>query len=101
MRNRITPVEFINAARRGMLTFVKKYILQNKEDETALNAALPGSGDTALIVAIKERHDEIARLLIAEGADVKLCNHKGVGPIHWAAAMGKLDLVNRILAKTN
>jgi ankyrin repeat protein len=48
------------------------------------------SGDTALIIAIRERKEDFAQALLAcEGIDLSLCDTEGYSPLHMAAAIAK------------
>jgi ankyrin repeat protein len=58
---------------------------QNSFKVTALHAALAGSAP------------ELARALIAAGADVNAVQQDGVTPLHEAAATGQIDLVRLLL----
>ncbi|MEX2366025.1 MAG: ankyrin repeat domain-containing protein, partial [Pseudohongiellaceae bacterium] len=50
-----------------------------------------GEGHTALLVAVQNGHHEIARLLIAAGADVNLANDRGWNPLYMAVKVRSLE----------
>ena len=64
---------------------------RNQMANTALHAALAG-GDSA-------KRNEVARTLIAAGADVNATQHGGWAPIHEAAMVGDRAMVDYLLAK--
>jgi ankyrin repeat protein len=52
-------------------------------------------GETPLLVAIRSNHAlSYAKILIAAGACVNSATNYGMSPLHLAAYLGKLDLVN-------
>ncbi|EMN43689.1 ankyrin repeat domain-containing protein [Leptospira weilii] len=60
--------------------------------------------DTALMIAIKNKQREVAKLLIRSGADPTYQNNIGLTALHLAANSGDLELTNNLLkhgAKVN
>ena len=49
------------------------------------------------MLALKDKHKEVAELLIHEGADVKISNHRGQSTLSMAIQMGNKDLFHRLL----
>ncbi len=91
-RARVSPV--LDAAMRGDVTALKERLRSGGD----VNAA-QGDGFTALHWAAKLGNEEIARVLIAAGADVKattrIGNHQ---PLHVAAAAGQTGVAEALLA---
>lgn len=61
-------------------------------------------GDTPLIAAILNGKEEIANLLIDQGADINATTAdkdviKGLAPLHWASSIGFENLVKKLVAK--
>src|SRR5262249_46342137 len=63
-----------------------------------VNARESSHGQSALMWAVAERHLDIARLLIANGADVRARSTGGFTPLMFAARQGDLDGVKLLLA---
>ena len=55
------------------------------------------NGRTPLLAACKDGHTECTALLIANGANVAMCNDRGVAPLHVAAAGGHYDCILTLL----
>ncbi|EMM73772.1 ankyrin repeat domain-containing protein [Leptospira weilii] len=53
--------------------------------------------DTALMIAIKNKQREVAKLLIRSGADPTYQNNIGLTALHLAANSGDLELTNHLL----
>ncbi len=54
-------------------------------------------GDTALIIAIQNREDELMKCLIENGADVNLPNDSGNTPLNIAVEKNRVDIVDYLL----
>lgn len=64
-------------------------------------ASIDGSGPssfTALLFAVAQQHDDVARLLIAAGANVNAESHDGTAALALAAQAGSEDLVERLVS---
>ncbi len=84
----------LDAAMRGDVTGVKEHVRSGGD----VNAA-QGDGFTALHWAAKLGNEEIARILIAAGADVKATTRIGnYQPLHVAAAAGQAEVARALLA---
>jgi len=90
----------IKAVRKGDLKTVQRLLDAGEDpnEKTSNNTKVAVDKDrTALLVAIFEKKDEIARLLIDRGADVNLREWSGFGPLHVAAGTCNPDLVRHLL----
>lgn len=87
---------FRNAARHGSLEMVK--FLLTKEGEKANIDDLDSSGHSALMEAIRGDHLEVARYLLAKGADVSPCFQ---GALWIAVAHRHFELVRYLLERTD
>lgn len=86
------------AAQRGDLAGLRSYV--------ASGGALhpPKSGQlqrTLLHVAIESGQTEAARLLIESGADVDAADYRGARPLHYAAGMGLVAIVDLLLDRVD
>ena len=63
----------------------------------SLERVFPGAGSTPLHVAAAEGHSEIARSLMARGADVNAKNADGETALHLAAEQGHEDVVDALI----
>jgi ankyrin repeat protein len=61
------------------------------------DGALPSSGDTALIVAVREGYEEIVDLLLKYRANVSIARNCGSTALHVAAMKGHASLVSKLL----
>ena len=52
-----------------------------------------------LLIAVTAKKPEVANLLVAAGASVATKDRTGNTPLHIAAQLGDLDLVNEMIAK--
>jgi hypothetical protein len=68
------------AAESGDIEAVKQHLA----DETDIELKCTGCGGTALGHAAKHGHNEIAELLIENGADVNAKNDDDITPLDWA-----------------
>lgn len=55
--------------------------------------------DTPLIVAVQNRHIEIARLLLEAGADPNRTDPEGLGPMYFASKLQHQELMHLLMAK--
>ncbi|KAF2460324.1 ankyrin repeat-containing domain protein, partial [Lineolata rhizophorae] len=56
------------------------------------------SSETALILALKKKHLEVAKLLLAAGAEVHHCDNEGSNALLEASSAGYYDIVKSLLA---
>ena len=83
------------AAESGDIEAVKQHLA----DGTDIELKCTGCGSTALGHAAKYGHNEIAELLIENGADVSAKSLKGLTPLHYAAANGHKEIAELLIAK--
>lgn len=53
-------------------------------------------GNTALILACQNNHENVVKLLVEKSADTSLCNHDGNTALMWASQNGN-ELIVRFL----
>ncbi len=89
------PLSFAEACAAGRADEVQRLL----SGDSSLVDELSADGFPSLGLAIFFGHDEIARLLIERGADVRAHarNPQGVAPIHAAVARGNAALVEDLL----
>ena len=63
-----------------------------------VNYAMP-DGNKVLLVAAGSKSTAAAGVLVDHGADPNVADRGGVTPLHTAAQLGSLELVNKLLAK--
>ena len=85
----------IDAVKQGNIEAVK-YRLSIGTD---IELKCTGCGSTALGHAAKHGHNEIAELLIVNGADVSAKSLKGLTPLHYAAVNGHKEIAELLIAK--
>jgi ankyrin repeat protein len=83
------------AARTGKASAVTALLKHG----AAVNAQETIKGQTALMWAVAEHHVEVARTLVAHGADVKARSSNGSTPLLFAARYGDIDLARLLLAQ--
>ena len=83
------------AAESGDIEAVKQHLA----DGTDIELKCTGCGSTALGHAAKHGHNEIAELLIENGADVSAKDEDGSTPLHLAALMGYKEIAELLIAK--
>lgn len=88
-----TPL--MTAARVGRLDAVRALVDAGAD----INAAERLKGQTALMWAISESHDDVAEYLLGHGADPKAKSLSGFSPLLFAARMGDLPMIKLLLAK--
>ncbi len=54
--------------------------------------------DTALKLAVKQRHIEVVQAILQSGADVNIQDEEGETPLMIAADLGYLEVVQALLA---
>ena len=81
-------IQFLQAAEKGDLSFVKLAIEEKKLDINCKDL----SGWTAIYFAANKGHVEIVEYLAEKGGDVNLVNDDGDSPLRTAAGSGH-DLV--------
>lgn len=90
-RNKKSETPFMIAARLGKETMVLLlFTLDAKTDEKNQD------GNTALHLAILNRHEEVAELLINKKANYEITNDDNQSPLRLAEAMGLTKVVNAI-----
>jgi ankyrin repeat protein len=67
------------------------------EKGASVDATSPGSGDTLLHLACKDRNETAGIFLASRGAKVNSCNNRGETPLHLAAFYGLSLLVDILL----
>ena len=82
------------AAESGDIEAVKQHLA----DGTDIELKCTGCGSTALGHAAKHGHNEIAELLIENGADVSAKSLKGLTPLLYAVAEGQEEVVDLLIA---
>jgi uncharacterized protein len=87
-------VPLMIAARAGNLEAVDGLLDRGAE----VNYQAPGSGQTALMWAISERHAIVSRRLIERGADIHARSTGGYTPLLFAARVGDLESAKMLLA---
>jgi ankyrin repeat protein len=83
----------MTASRVGKVDAVKRLL----DGGANVNAKEPSKGQTALMWAVSEDHLDVARLLIASGADVQARTTGGFTPILFAARQGNEDMARLLL----
>ncbi len=91
MKNRL-----IQAVENGDIESVKS-ILNDNSNTIDINKQ-DEFGDTALFKSLEKKHYEIAKLLIAHGADVNIAdNFNYEAPLHLAAYFGNFEIIKMLL----
>ena len=85
-----------NASRIDARAMVQ-YLLA-RVDAAHVNHTSGSTGVSALTDAAMRGHPEIVSLLLAHGADVRLCRRDGKSALHCAAEHGHAECVRRLLA---
>lgn len=83
------------AAAMGMDDIVK-LLIHNREN---INIKDLADGSTPLHNALKNGHENIAKFLIAEGADINASDRDGTKPLHLAVMKGFLKVAELLIAK--
>jgi ankyrin repeat protein len=87
-----TPL--MTAARTGNVAAVKALLARGADVDARENVA----GQTALMWSVSERHPEVARLLIEEGANVHARSKGGFTPLLFAAREGDVESARLLIA---
>ena len=86
-----------------ILSFLNASAALNDVDinETFFMEGVPGSGGTALHIAILANRMDGATFLIEKGAGIneKSIDQHGGAPLHWAAGLGRLELAKLLIEK--
>ncbi len=88
---------------------VEKFLKAVADDNTAVaelfikagidvNAKTEKDGDTALLLAIRNKNEKIAKMVIDAGASLNAQNAAGDYPLHAASDAGLCDVVRRLIA---
>ena len=84
---------WIDASREGNLSIIKAMLQKGFDIETKTD-----SGNSALKIASKKNHIELATFLIDKGAEINSRSHKKDStPLQAAAKRGNLEIVNLLL----
>ncbi len=89
----INVQELLKACEQGNLEDVEGLL----EKDVNVNSK-DKSGDSALIIATRNRHTEIAELLIANGANVNAKAENGITPLMAAAKHGYTEIKDLLKA---
>ena len=85
--------QWINAARFGNIESIKKMFQQGFNIETQTKG-----GNSALKIASKKNHVQLAKFLISKGAEIdSRSRKKGSTPLHASAKRGHLEIVKLLL----
>lgn len=90
---KITGSDFLKAAAKGDLAAVQHALNDGMAADTA-----DSHGNTALMMACARGQREVARALLAAGADAGHKNHYGLGPRQWAAWAHNRDEIVSLLS---
>lgn len=89
----VTPLALALRLLKENDTFAKVLV----EKGASVDATSPGSGDTLLHLACKDRNETAGLFLASHGAKVNSCNNRGETPLHLAAFYGLTQLVDVLL----
>lgn len=88
------------AARAGCLTIVEflvRFVTESLMCDMLISAK-SNNGDTALHIALKEKHEDVAFYLLSVRHDVSFdANNDGVSPLYLAVEAGYCELVTKML----
>ena len=91
--------DFVKAVRRGDSRNLKR-ILSRYSQLIQINR-LTTDGQTALTQSCLDGNLEVAKVLVAHGANVDLTNRDGFSPLHVACFIGRMDLLNFLMNASN
>ncbi len=83
LRREFIPREFYKAIERNEFEVVSQYVRAGIDINAVADA-----GMTPLLIAVFHGREEIAKLLIENGAAYKVVDRAGNSPLHWAAFNG-------------
>ncbi len=92
----VTPLDFFEACKTGNLKFVQECVRNSETIATLVNKA----NESGLLLACKNGHYEIARLLIRSKADLNCCDLKNHSAVHYAI-INKHHKLLELLIKNN
>ena len=75
------------------LSAVAKHLLEDGADPGEAD----GRGDTPLLEAVRNGHEETVQLLLENGAEPDVSNEMGLTPLHWTALNGRTDIARYLL----
>jgi ankyrin repeat protein len=81
----------MDAVKHGEIMKVRKYLSWH------FNPNYSQDGSTPLILAVKNDHAEVAKLLISHGANTNTIDEQGHTPLHWAYFKGNKELIEALL----
>ncbi|CAK8988926.1 unnamed protein product [Durusdinium trenchii] len=87
--------DVLDAAGSGDLPAVRHFVRQNR---TAALSAKNGFGETALLWAAWQNHDDVVHFLIEAKADLDVANNDGATALHIAAFNGHLHTAELLVA---
>ncbi len=73
---------------------IVNYLLNIKGIEINIQS---NQGNTPLGLAVQQNNTFLSRKLLENGADPNLVNKLGIGPIHYAASQGNIDMLNDLI----
>ena len=88
------------AAAQGNIEAVKRHLAAGaKIDGTFVAPGIPASGAAPLHLAVLFDQREMARFLLANGADLntRAKDKHGGTPLHWAAALGRVEMARLLI----
>jgi TonB family protein len=89
----VTDQDLRELARTGQVEAVRSLLVKTPQDLDASDA----EGDTALMHAVAEKHDEIVAMLLEAGADPDRQNQQGETALHLAARHGRTESARLLL----
>ncbi|CAK9027829.1 Ankyrin repeat domain-containing protein 39, partial [Durusdinium trenchii] len=88
--------DVVEAALNGDLPAVRGFVRQNRA--AALSATNQKFGETALLWAAWQNHDDVVHFLIEAKADLDVANNDGRTALRWAARCGCLRSAGLLVA---
>lgn len=85
-----------NPVYRNDKKYVEKFI-QTAPNILAYINQFDVNGDTPLIIAVRNGHEDITKILISAGADVNIKNKDGVTPLICAATNGYINILQHLI----
>jgi ankyrin repeat protein len=89
-----TPLRY--AAFCGLPSVVKALAIENPQDVRSLGID-DDDKSTALHLASREGHVDVAHALVEQGADVTAQDTDGSTPLHWASRKGHVDVAHALV----